>query len=171
VLAQNPGCFNSILGFRASRTNIFHSKASQVNGIHVPFTLSIHKPTQYQNMLTFGHNGAISMDVTFGMNDVKYHLFTLMGFNAHHRIIPLAWVITSWQTVDDLVEWLKVLKVKILTIMPNWKPSCFIIDDTFQELWALQWIRILHEYLFLLHKTWLCQALWMLKICGCNEWI
>jgi hypothetical protein len=46
-------------------------------------------------MLTFGHNGVICMDATFGMNDVKYHLFTLMGFDAHHRKIPLAWVITS----------------------------------------------------------------------------
>jgi hypothetical protein len=31
-------------------------------------------------MLAYGHNGAISMDATFGTNDVKYHLFTLMGF-------------------------------------------------------------------------------------------
>jgi hypothetical protein len=40
--------------------------------------------------------------------------------------------------VDDLVEWLKALKAKILAIMPDWKPSCFIIDDTPQELRALQ---------------------------------
>jgi hypothetical protein len=46
--------------------------------------------------------------------------------------------VTTQQFVDDLVEWLKVLKAKILTIMPNWKPSCFIIDDVPQELWALQ---------------------------------
>jgi hypothetical protein len=36
--------------------------------------------------------------------------------------------------MDDLVEWLKILKVKILAIMLSWKPSCFIIDDTPQEL-------------------------------------
>ncbi len=73
----------------------FIQEAGQVDGIHVPLTLSIHTTTQYENMLTFGHSGAISMDTTFGMNDVKYHLFTLMGFDAHHKIIPLAWVITS----------------------------------------------------------------------------
>jgi hypothetical protein len=39
--------------------------------------------------------------------------------------------------MDDLAEWLKALKVKILVMMFNWKPSCFIINDTPQELQAL----------------------------------
>jgi hypothetical protein len=89
-------------------------------------------------MLTFGHNGVISMNATFEMNDVKYHLFTLMGFDTYHSKIPLAWVITNRQIVDDLVEWLKALKAKIFTIMFDWKPSCFIIDDTPQGLGALR---------------------------------
>ncbi len=120
-----------------------------MNGIHVPFHLGIQTPTQCQVMLTFGHNGVIYMSATFEMNDVKYHLFTLMGFDAHHSRIPLAWVITNRQIVDDLVECLKALKAKILAIMLDWKPSCFIIDDTPQELRALQKIRILHDYIFL----------------------
>jgi hypothetical protein len=35
-------------------------------------------------MVSLGDNGAISMDATFGINDVKLHLFTLMVFDAHH---------------------------------------------------------------------------------------
>jgi hypothetical protein len=31
----------------------------------------------------------------------------------------------------------KTLKTKMLSCMPNWKPSCFIIDDAPQELNAL----------------------------------
>jgi hypothetical protein len=46
-------------------------------------------------MIQFGHNGLISMDVTFGTNDVKYHLFTLMTFYFHRKGVPVAWVITS----------------------------------------------------------------------------
>ncbi len=34
-------------------------------------------------MVSLGDNGAMSMDATFGTNDVKFHLFTLMVFNAH----------------------------------------------------------------------------------------
>jgi hypothetical protein len=41
-------------------------------------------------MLTYGHNGAISMDATFGTNDMKFHLFTLMGFDNHRTNVPLA---------------------------------------------------------------------------------
>jgi len=99
----------------------FIQEVGQVNGIHVPFTLGIHTLTQCQTV------------PTFEKNDLKYRLFTLMGFHGHHSGIPLAWVITSQQIVDDLVEWLKVLKAKILAIMRDWKPSCFIIDDTPQK--------------------------------------
>jgi len=77
------------------------------------------------------------MDATFGTNDVKYHLFTLMGFDVHHNRVPLTWIITSRQTMDDLIQWFKPLKEKMLSIMPNWRPSCFIIDDAPQELWVL----------------------------------
>jgi hypothetical protein len=51
---------------------------------------------QLQAMLQFGHNKFISMDATFGTNDVKYHLFTLMAFDFHRTGVPIAWVITSW---------------------------------------------------------------------------
>jgi hypothetical protein len=44
----------------------FIQEASQTNGIHVLFTLSIQTPTQYQTMFTFGHNGIISMDANLG---------------------------------------------------------------------------------------------------------
>jgi hypothetical protein len=52
----------------------FIQKTSQVNGIHVPVTLGIQTPTQCQTMLTFGHNGMISMDATFATNEVKYQI-------------------------------------------------------------------------------------------------
>jgi hypothetical protein len=41
------------------------------------------------------------------------------------------------QTVEDLIEWLKPLKDKMLSDMPHWKPSYFFVDDAPQELKAL----------------------------------
>jgi hypothetical protein len=38
-------------------------------------------------MVSLNDNGAISMDATFGTNDVKFHLFTLMVFDAHHQSV------------------------------------------------------------------------------------
>jgi hypothetical protein len=80
-----------------------------VNGIHVPFTIGIQTPTYLQAMLQFDHNKFIFMDATFGTNNVKYHLFTLMAFDVHCTKVQIAWVITSQQTCENLVEWLSAL--------------------------------------------------------------
>jgi hypothetical protein len=59
------------------------------------------------------------MDATFSTNDVKFHLFTLMVFDAHCTRVPVAWIITSCQTSNDLVEWLILLKTKLLKKNPK----------------------------------------------------
>jgi hypothetical protein len=60
-----------------------------------------------------------------------------MGFDDHHMGVLLTWIITSRQTIEDLIEWLKPLKDKVLSHMPHWKPSCFFVDDALPELKAL----------------------------------
>jgi hypothetical protein len=52
-----------------------------------------------------GHNETISMDATFGTNNVKFLLFTLFVFNDWRNGVPIAWVITSCQMEDDLISW------------------------------------------------------------------
>jgi hypothetical protein len=49
----------------------------------MPFTIGIQTSAQLELMLTWGHNKAIWIDVTFGINDVKFHLFILMVFDSH----------------------------------------------------------------------------------------
>jgi hypothetical protein len=91
------------------------------------------------------------MDATFGTNVMKFHLFTLMVFDDHHTNVLLAWIITSKQTVQDLIEWLKPLKDKMSSHMPHWKPSCFFVDDAPQELKALWLVLHLVPILYLFH--------------------
>jgi hypothetical protein len=62
---------------------------SEINGIHVPFTIVIQTPFQLQSMVSLGDYGAISMNVTFGTNYVKFHLFTLLVFDAHHTKVSI----------------------------------------------------------------------------------
>jgi hypothetical protein len=92
----------------------YFQDASEDNGIHVPFTIGIQTPSQLQTMVSLGDYGVISIDATFNTNAVKVHLFTLMVFDAHRTGVPVAWIITSYQTCDDLVEWLTPLKTKLL---------------------------------------------------------
>jgi hypothetical protein len=116
---------------------LFSQDVGEINGTQVPFTIGIQTPTQCEFMVSYGHNGVISMDATFGTNDMKLHLFTLMEFDDQCTGVPLAWIITSKQTFEDLIEWLKLLKDKMLSHMPHWKPSCFLVNDAPQELKAL----------------------------------
>ncbi len=113
---------------------------NEVNGIKVSFTIGNQTPSQVQSIVLIGDHGVVSMDTTFGTNDVKFHLFTLMVFDAHHTKILVAWIITSCQTCNELVEWLNLLKEKLQGKMFEWKFSCFIIEDGPQELQTLQWV-------------------------------
>jgi len=81
----------------------FFQDVGEINEIQVPFTIRIQIPTQCESMLSYGHNSAISMDAMFGTNDMKFHLFTLMGFDDHYTGVLLAWIITSTQTIEDLI--------------------------------------------------------------------
>jgi phosphatidylserine decarboxylase len=133
-LHQNPAISFRTWAFYHPDDVFYFQDASEDNGIHVSFTIRIQTPSQLQAMVSLGDNGAISMDATFGTNDVKFHLFTLMVFDAHHTRVPVAWIITSRQTCDDLMEWLTPLKTKFLKKIPKWKASCFIVDDAPQKL-------------------------------------
>ncbi len=136
-LHTNPGISIYSWAFQHPLDVFLFQYVGEINRIRVPFTIGIQTPTQCESMLSYGHNGAISMDATFGANDMTFHLFTLMGFDDHHTGVPLAWIITSRQTIEDLIKWLKPLKDTMLSHMPHWKPSCFFIDDALQELKAL----------------------------------
>jgi hypothetical protein len=133
-LHQNPAISLHTWAFCHPDDVFYFQDTSEDNGIHVPFTIGIQTPSQLQAMVSLDNDGAISMDATFGTNDVKFHLFTLMTFDAHRIGMPVAWIITSRQTCNDLVEWLTPLKTKLLRKNRKWKPSCFIIDDAPQEL-------------------------------------
>jgi hypothetical protein len=82
----------------------YFQNINEVNGFKVPFTIRIQTPSQLQSIVSLGDNGVVSIDATSSTNDVKFHLSTLMVFDAHHIEVPVAWIITSYQTCNDLVE-------------------------------------------------------------------
>jgi hypothetical protein len=96
------------------------------------------------------------MDATFGTNDMKFHVFTLMGFDNHLTCVPKVWIITSRQIVENLIEWWKPSKHKMLSHMPHSKPSCFFIDHAPQELKALWLVLYLIPMLYLFPWMFFC---------------
>jgi len=94
-LHQNPVISFRTWAFSHLDDVFYFQDASEDNGICVPFTIGIQTPCQLQAMVSLGDNGAISMDATFDTIDVKFHLFTLMVFDAHRTKILVAWITTS----------------------------------------------------------------------------
>jgi len=94
-LHTNPTISIRTWALQHSEDVFFLQDVGEINGVQVLFTIGIQTPIQCESMLSYGHNGAISMDATFDTNDMKFHLFTLMGFDDHCTGVPLAWIITS----------------------------------------------------------------------------
>jgi hypothetical protein len=53
----------------------------EINVFQVPFTIGIKTPVPCKSMLSYGHNGFLSINATFDTNDMKFQLFILMGFD------------------------------------------------------------------------------------------
>jgi hypothetical protein len=89
-LHTNPTILIQSWVFQHPEDVFFFQDVSEINGTQVPFTIGIQTPIQCESMLSYDHNGAISMDATFGTNDMKFHLFTLMEFDDHRTGVPFA---------------------------------------------------------------------------------
>jgi hypothetical protein len=89
VLHTNPTISIQFWAPQHPEDVFFFQNVGEINEIQIPFTINIQTPTQCESMLSYGHNGAISMYATFGTNDKKFHLFTLMGFD-NHRTGPFS---------------------------------------------------------------------------------
>jgi hypothetical protein len=74
-LHQNPTISLHTWAFSHLDDVFYFQDANEDNGIHVPFIIGIQTPSQLQATVSLGDNGAISINATFGTNDVKFHLF------------------------------------------------------------------------------------------------
>jgi hypothetical protein len=73
------------------------------------------------------------MDATFGTNVSKYLLFSLLVFDDWRNGIPVAWVLTSRMTEEDLVMWLEPLRRHLQQYREDFLSLCFIVDDAYYQ--------------------------------------
>ncbi len=97
--------------FNHSENDFYFQDVGEVNGIETQFIVGIQTLVQLQYMISCIHNEPISMDATFGINDVKFCLFTLILFHACFIGVPMALIMAFWTKCEDLVQWLTLLKV------------------------------------------------------------
>eukprot|EP01018_Ginkgo_biloba_P021358 Gb_34654 [translate_table: standard] len=98
------------------------------------FILGIQTEWQLQQMIRFGNNSLVAADTTFGINKLKYPLYTLLVFDSNQHGLPIAWVITRSFASDDVRKWIGALHDRICAKEPSWRPSGFTVDDAATEI-------------------------------------
>eukprot|EP01018_Ginkgo_biloba_P010196 Gb_14011 [translate_table: standard] len=84
-----------------------------------PFILGIQSTWQLEQMVKFGKNNLITIDSTFGINKLKYPLFTLIVFDTHQNGIHDAWIISSSSLANDIQNWMDKLWSRIHEVDPT----------------------------------------------------
>lgn len=111
--------------------NVFFYQDSSDTG---SFILGIQTEWQLQQMIRFGNNSLVAADTTFGINKLKYPLYTLLVFDSNHHALPAAWVITRSFASDDVRKWTGALHDRIHAKDPSWKLTGFTVDDAATEI-------------------------------------
>ena len=95
----------------------------------MPFVIGLQSPWQRQICQTYGNNNVLAMDSTFGTNQYKMALYTIMVFDSHKNGIPIAWIVSSSSKRLDIIPWLKAFRNVMLDNFKSWSPNAFLIDD------------------------------------------
>ena len=69
---------------------------------------------------------------------MQYQLYTLMVFDKNQNGVPIAWVISSRNTTNDIKKCLSTLFEIRIKERPDWQAHAFITDDVATEIEALR---------------------------------
>ena len=61
-----------------------------------------------------------------------------MTFDEQQSGVPVAWVVASRNTSEDIALWLKHLMQKCYQVHSDWKVNAFMVDDALAEINALR---------------------------------
>ena len=67
-----------------------------------------------------------------------YQLYTLVAFDEQQSGVPIAWVVASRNTSEDISLWLQQLMDMCHQIRIDWKVNSFMVDDALAEISALR---------------------------------
>ena len=68
----------------------------------------------------------------------QFPLFTLLVIDEHGNGIPVGFVITNNERAGTIAAWLKELIAAARQVMPDFAPSCIIMDDCQAEINAVR---------------------------------
>lgn len=63
-----------------------------------------------------------------------------MVFDKWRNGVPVAFIIAQSAKEKDITPWLTAIKQKLVSKMPEWLPSAFIVDDALAEINAIMYV-------------------------------
>ncbi|GLJ53155.1 hypothetical protein SUGI_1132770 [Cryptomeria japonica] len=114
----------SILEWKKQEANFFFFQQPQ--GVDRPSIMGIQMAWMLDMMVRFSHDSIISMDSTFTTN--KYE----------QSRVPVAWVVTSRNKIEDIQVWLMELRRRGKEKRPDWRINSFIMDDASTKIQAIE---------------------------------
>ena len=155
------------------------------------FILAIMRPSGVAMAAKFGHRRPLQMDATFGTNNLKFPLFTILVVDDHGQGIPVAWMLCS----RELTECIMTLPAGLQTageqqgfsLVAQYDPgsgalndsgllrrcrntwlsgsrSCFLVDASDAEIAAIVAAFGSAVKIFLCH--WHVQRAWLANLCA-----
>ncbi|CAM6123321.1 unnamed protein product [Calypogeia fissa] len=110
----------------------------------IPFLFVFASEWQMEKMATLGHGGAVAMDATFGVNEYKYSLYTMLCFDEFQNGVPTCCALMETHSGVDLHKVLNSVKETMVRVREHnlgldkaWTSSCFIVDCAAEEQNAL----------------------------------
>ena len=61
-----------------------------------------------------------------------------MAFDEQQSGVPIACVVASRNTSQDIAQWLERLMHRCYQLCPDWKVNAFMVDDALAEIDALR---------------------------------
>jgi hypothetical protein len=75
----------------------------------------------------------------------QYPLYTVLVFDQWQNGIPVAFIITSKCTEEDILHWLTALRDRVLYFKSDWHPNAVIVDCAKAELNCVSYVPALHH--------------------------
>ncbi|GLJ51355.1 hypothetical protein SUGI_1091990 [Cryptomeria japonica] len=126
-------------------------------GANRPFIMGIQMAWMLDMMVRFSHDSIISMDSTFATNKYGYQLYSCLVFEEQQSGVPIAWVVTSRNKIEDIQVWLMELQRREKEKRPGWRINAFITDDASAEIQAIETVLECRVILCIwhMHREWL----------------
>ena len=77
------------------------------------FILAIMRPSGVAMAAKYGHRRPLQMDATFGTNNLKFPLFTILVVDEHGQGIPVAWMLCSRELTECITAFLQAFKQRV----------------------------------------------------------